>query len=173
MMTENPRYKAAHDAAEEAIDALLSLYWADSFDADLLQTRLAELILLFTHSARSLKEPHPCPQLLEEVDHSTSIPAIAPAKEGYCQYLRSIQGENENMSIQFPEQPFIDLRDCPSPDILRVLAIGSPQVVNFFVMTLFRYGYARPDEWSRPLPTINQGEVMQILTKRVMLFQEG
>ncbi|PSB25362.1 hypothetical protein C7B82_23830 [Stenomitos frigidus ULC18] len=69
------------------------------------------------------------------------------------------------------EQPFIDLRDRPSPDILRVLAIGSPQVVHFFVMTLFRYGYARPDEWSRPLPTINQGEVMQILTKRVNLFE--
>jgi len=39
------------------------------------------------------------------------------------------------------------------------------------VMTLFGYGYARPDEWSRPLPTINQGEVMQILTKRVNLFE--
>jgi len=48
MMTENPCYKAAHAAAEEAIDALLTLYWADSFDADLLQTRLAEIILLFT-----------------------------------------------------------------------------------------------------------------------------
>lgn len=76
-----------------------------------------------------------------------------------------------NHSESFPEQPFIDLRDRPSPDILRVLAIGTPQVVHFFVMTLFQYGYARPDEWSRPLPTINQGEVMQILTKRINLFE--
>jgi len=66
-------------------------------------------------------------------------------------------------------QPLIDLRDRPSPDILRVLAIGSPQVVNNFVMTMFQLGYARPEEWSRQLPTVNPGEVMRILTKRVML----
>ena len=78
--------------------------------------------------------------------------------------------ENEaNQDQSTVEQPFIDLRGHASPDILRVLAIGSSQVVHSFVMTLFRYGYARPDEWSRPLPTINSGEVMQILTKRVRL----
>lgn len=76
-----------------------------------------------------------------------------------------------NQEALSSELPFIDLRDRPSPDILRVLAIGTPQVVHFFVMTLFQYGYARPDEWSRPLPTINQGEVMQILTKRINLFE--
>ncbi|MBD0335224.1 MAG: hypothetical protein ICV62_07040 [Cyanobacteria bacterium Co-bin13] len=66
-------------------------------------------------------------------------------------------------------QPLIDLRDRPSPDILRVLAIGSPPVVNDCVMTLFRLGYARPEEWSSPLPSVNPGEVMRILTKRLML----
>jgi len=66
-------------------------------------------------------------------------------------------------------QPLIDLRDRPSPEILRVLAIGTPPVVNSFVMTLYQMGYARPEEWSRQLPTINAGEVMRILTKRVML----
>jgi len=65
------------------------------------------------------------------------------------------------------ERALIDLRDKPSPDILRVIAIVSPQVVQLFVMTQFRYGYARPDEWSRQLPTVNLGEVMRILTKRV------
>ena len=68
-------------------------------------------------------------------------------------------------------QPLIDLRDRPSPDILRILAIGSPQVVNNFVMTMFQLGYARPEEWSRQLPTVNPGEVMRILTKRVMLAE--
>lgn len=67
------------------------------------------------------------------------------------------------------EQPLIDLRDRPSPDILRVLAIGSPQVVNSFVMTQYQLGYARPEEWSRQLPTVNPGEVMRILTKRISL----
>lgn len=70
-----------------------------------------------------------------------------------------------------PVQPFIDLRDRPSHDILRLLAIGSPQVVNNCVTTLFQLGYARPEEWSRPLPTINPGEVMRILTKRISLTE--
>ncbi|MEO1094633.1 MAG: hypothetical protein AAFX01_07000 [Cyanobacteria bacterium J06638_28] len=69
-------------------------------------------------------------------------------------------------------QPLIDLRDKPSPDILRVLAIGSPQVVHSCVLTLYRLGYAEPKEWSRALPTPNPGEVMRILTKRVMLAAE-
>lgn len=68
-------------------------------------------------------------------------------------------------------QPLIALRDKPSPDILRVLAIGSPQVVHSCVLTLYRLGYARPEEWSQPLPTVNPGEVMRILTKRVMLSE--
>jgi hypothetical protein len=37
-------------------------------------------------------------------------------------------------------QSSIDLRDRPSPDILRVLAIGSPAVVNAFVITQFQLG---------------------------------
>jgi hypothetical protein len=54
-----------------------------------------------------------------------------------------------------------------NPEVLRVLAIGSPAVVDDCVKTLFRLGYARPEEWSPPLPTPNLGEVMRILTKRV------
>jgi len=75
----------------------------------------------------------------------------------------------EVLQLETVPQPLIDLRDRPTPDILRVLAIGSPQVVNHFVMTMFQLGYARPEEWSRQLPTVNPGEVMRILTKRVML----
>ncbi|UBF30039.1 hypothetical protein K9N68_38230 (plasmid) [Kovacikia minuta CCNUW1] len=72
-----------------------------------------------------------------------------------------------SQTVNLPEQPLIDLRDSPSPDILRVIAIGSPQVVQFCVARLFQLGYARPDEWSRQLPTVNPGEVMRILTKRI------
>nr|WP_275333203.1 hypothetical protein [Nodosilinea sp. TSF1-S3]MDF0366889.1 hypothetical protein [Nodosilinea sp. TSF1-S3] len=71
-----------------------------------------------------------------------------------------------------PQQPLIDLRDQPSPDILRLLAIGSPPVVNGCVITLYRLGYARPEEWSRPLPTANSNEVMRILTKRMTLLEQ-
>ncbi|PSN13870.1 hypothetical protein C7293_14090 [filamentous cyanobacterium CCT1] len=71
-----------------------------------------------------------------------------------------------------PHQPLIDLKDQPSPDILRLLAIGSPPVVNGCVITLYRLGYARPEEWSRPLPTVNPNEVMRILTKRMTSFEQ-
>ena len=75
----------------------------------------------------------------------------------------------EAVAPELVPQPLIDLRDRPSPEVLRVLAIGSPPVVNSVVMTLYKLGYARPEEWSRQLPTINAGEVMRMLTKRVML----
>ena len=74
-------------------------------------------------------------------------------------------------AVPVSEQALIDLRDRPSPDLLRVIAIGSPQVVQFCVVRLFQLGYARPDEWSRQLPTMNPGEVMRILTKRVSLTE--
>ncbi|NJN88227.1 MAG: hypothetical protein HC881_20455 [Leptolyngbyaceae cyanobacterium SL_7_1] len=77
--------------------------------------------------------------------------------------------DSADLKLEPAVQSLIDLRDRPSPDVLRVLAIGSPQVVNCFVMTLFQYGYARPEEWSRQLPTVNPGEVMRILTKRINL----
>lgn len=73
---------------------------------------------------------------------------------------------------QAVSQPLITLEDRPSPDILRLLAIGRFEVVQSCVLTLYQLGYARPEEWSRPLPTVNQGEVMRILTKRVVLAAE-
>lgn len=50
-------------------------------------------------------------------------------------------------------------------DGLRVLAIGSPDAVNDCVLTLYRLGYARVDEWSWAVPTGNPREVMRVLTK--------
>ncbi|WP_206070215.1 hypothetical protein [Nodosilinea sp. P-1105] len=76
------------------------------------------------------------------------------------------------LSDPAPQPPLIDLRDHPSPEILRLLAIGSPPAVNGCVITLYRLGYARPEEWSRPLPTVNPNEVMRILTKRMPLFEQ-
>lgn len=64
-MTDNPRYRAASAVAGEAMDALYTAYWADSFQADLLQERLTEIILFFIRNARSLDEPHPNPELLD------------------------------------------------------------------------------------------------------------
>jgi hypothetical protein len=68
MMTENIRYQTAKACAGEAVEALYSVYWADSFDAELLESRLAETIHLFTGNARGLAEPHPDPDGLEQGD---------------------------------------------------------------------------------------------------------
>lgn len=65
------------------------------------------------------------------------------------------------------EQTFLDLRDQASPDLLRVIAVGSARVVENYIMVQYQLGYAEPFEWSRPLPTVNPGEVMRILTKRI------
>jgi hypothetical protein len=55
-----------------------------------------------------------------------------------------------------------------SPDILRVIAVGSLKAVNHHVMQMYQLGYAQPHEWSRPLPWGDSTEVMRILTKRFM-----
>jgi hypothetical protein len=73
------------------------------------------------------------------------------------------------MSFRPPDESLIDLRDRPSPDILRVLAIGSLQAVESCITSLFQLGYARPEDWSRAVPIINSSEVMRILTKRISL----
>jgi hypothetical protein len=63
------------------------------------------------------------------------------------------------------------LHDRLLPEVVRVLVIGTPEVVQNFVMTLFQWGYARPNEWSSQLPTVNPGEGMRILTKRINLTE--
>ncbi|MBE9101681.1 hypothetical protein [Vacuolonema iberomarrocanum] len=106
----------------------------------------------------------------QTVDTNTIAPQIASERLS-DESETSREGTEGTRVPPLSEHPLIDLRDRPSPEILRVLAIGSPQIVNNFVMTMFQLGYARPEEWSRQLPTVNPGEIMRILTKRVMLSE--
>ena len=80
MMTDNTRYQTAYRAAKacagEAVEALYSVYWADSFDAEGLETKLAEMIAFFTQNARSLSEPHPHPEELGQGDEGGVSPAL-------------------------------------------------------------------------------------------------
>ncbi|MEP0926146.1 hypothetical protein NC993_02885 [Leptolyngbya sp. NM1-A1] len=79
MMTDNTRYQTAYRTAKacagEAVEALYSVYWADSFDAERLESRLAEMIAFFTRNARSLSEPHPHPKELEQQGDEIAIPS--------------------------------------------------------------------------------------------------
>jgi hypothetical protein len=70
------------------------------------------------------------------------------------------------------DQPPIGfLPPAEDPEILRVLVIGSRQVVNLHVHRLHQLGVVQFHEWSRLLPTPNEGEVMRILTKRMAIEQ--
>jgi len=61
---------------------------------------------------------------------------------------------------------------------LRLIAISSLYAVNNCRDSLHKLGYARPDEWSHPIPLAGNGgilqgltphDVMRILTKRIPL----
>jgi hypothetical protein len=69
-----------------------------------------------------------------------------------------------------PSGNFVQAANTPSdtPEILRVIAVGSLKAVNYHVQQMYTLGYAQPYEWSLPLPTANPNEVMRILTKRIM-----
>jgi hypothetical protein len=64
------------------------------------------------------------------------------------------------------ENPLLSLPAVEDSRVLRVIAVGSLDVVNNFVVTQHRLGFAEVSEWSRPLPAPNAGDVMRILTKR-------
>lgn len=145
----------AEHVASEAIEALMTVYWADSFNIELLQTRLMETIALHTRDALTLREAPPPNR------DTGSEAAIALCRSD------SEQDDSSEEPHSSPSQPTLDLSHRPSPGILSVVALGYPDVVNNFVMTLFQYGYARPDEWSWQIPTGNAGEVMRVMTKRV------
>ena len=51
--------------------------------------------------------------------------------------------------------------------VVRVVVFGAPQVVEGFVLWLYRAGYAEVYEWSKPMPAPTPGEVMRILRRRV------
>lgn len=73
--TNDERLKTAQSVASEAIEALLSVYWGDSFALEQLEDRLTETVLFATRNARPLSEPHPHPELLEGEGE-----AIAPSR---------------------------------------------------------------------------------------------
>ncbi|MEO1522448.1 MAG: hypothetical protein AAFU78_16950 [Cyanobacteria bacterium J06633_2] len=71
------------------------------------------------------------------------------------------------------EYPSLSLSTNDDASILRIVAFGPLNVVNDYVVTQHRLGFAEVSEWSRPLPSSNPGEVMRILTKRSSLSRNG
>ena len=59
-------------------------------------------------------------------------------------------------------------RDLTSPfEPLRLTATGSPWAIQNHIQSMHHFGYAEPNDWSKPLPTGQPGEMMVILIKRI------
>ncbi|HHP7245271.1 MAG TPA: hypothetical protein ACFE0H_11355 [Elainellaceae cyanobacterium] len=63
---------------------------------------------------------------------------------------------------QVPEE----LLQTNQQDTLRVMAIGSPRLVESYIALMFKQQFAYPDEWSKPISVSKSGDVARILTKR-------
>ena len=57
----------------------------------------------------------------------------------------------------------------PNRHPLKVLIVSSPQGVTNTIHTFYRLGYAQVSEWSKPQPTQNPGEVMSVLSRRILI----
>ncbi|MEM8503462.1 MAG: hypothetical protein AAF716_09945 [Cyanobacteria bacterium P01_D01_bin.1] len=68
--------------------------------------------------------------------------------------------------------PAADIPLPPTPtaprEYIRHLLFGTPATVQATIRQLHQLGYAEPNDWSRPIPTGNPGEVMATLVKRVI-----
>jgi hypothetical protein len=71
------RRQIAKDVASEAIKALFSKYWADSFELNRLEERLTEDIFFFTRNALPLEE---CSTNLNPLSQKEDA-SIAPSQE--------------------------------------------------------------------------------------------
>ncbi|MGB3672106.1 MAG: hypothetical protein WA783_16535 [Phormidesmis sp.] len=57
----------------------------------------------------------------------------------------------------------------PTAEPIRHMLFGSLSAVRTTIQTLYKRGYADPNDWSQPISTGRPNEVMAILTKRVRL----
>jgi hypothetical protein len=57
----------------------------------------------------------------------------------------------------------------PGRQMIRILVIGSAYGVERIVHELYRLGFAKVREWSKPQPTGRVNEVMRVLTRYVMV----
>ncbi len=55
----------------------------------------------------------------------------------------------------------------PQPEDLRHLVFGTLPAVRAAIKKFHQLGYAEPNDWSRPIATDRDNEVMVVLTKRL------
>jgi hypothetical protein len=76
----------------------------------------------------------------------------------------------DSSEIPDPETP-LPASQPPEPNRhpLKILIISSRTGVNNTIHTFYRLGYAEVSEWSKPQPTKNPGEVMSVLSRRILI----
>ncbi|WP_190800219.1 hypothetical protein [Leptolyngbya sp. FACHB-261] len=65
-------------------------------------------------------------------------------------------------------QPIAITEQTADKQALKVLVMGPPKAVDDCIRNLYRLGFAQIWEWSSAQPSSKPGEVMRILTRRVL-----
>jgi hypothetical protein len=65
------------------------------------------------------------------------------------------------------DPPTFSVPSAPNPESIRLMVVGTPQVVQTFIALQHRLGFAEVTAWSPPLPTPHDNQVLRILTKRI------
>ncbi|MDZ7963056.1 MAG: hypothetical protein RMY34_35230 [Aulosira sp. DedQUE10] len=61
-------------------------------------------------------------------------------------------------------------KPSPKREPIKHILIGSPKAVTSTIHRLHVNGYANVGDWSPLLPTLNQGEVMSILVRQILVL---
>ena len=93
--------------------------------------------------------------------HSTGADASTASAEPQALSAPPVAAAAE-ATVAPPEAP------GASREHIRHLLFGTNIAVQTTIRQLHKLGYAEPNDWSRPIATGKAGEVMSILTKRVV-----
>jgi hypothetical protein len=76
------------------------------------------------------------------------------------------------IAMTYADPPTFSVPSAPNPESIRLMVVGTPQVVQTFIALQHRLGFAEVTAWSPPLPTPHDNQVLRILTKRIAPLEE-
>lgn len=76
------------------------------------------------------------------------------------------------ITMTYADPPTFSVPSAPNPESIRLMVVGTPQVVQTFIALQHRLGFAEVTAWSPPLPTPHDNQVLRILTKRIVPLEE-
>ena len=107
-------------------------------------------------------------EMLDEILDETFDDAFAPAP--IRPFARSFLTDGTGIDDPDKTQPLLlplyVTPLAPEQEQQRILIISSPIWVRETIHELYARGFANPNDWSRPMPGANPGEVVSILTRR-------